>query len=180
MSDRDRVATLGALLFAVGEPVPCERLAAFLALSAEELEAVLAALEERAAGLGLVLVRHEGRVGLASAPEFGTLIGRFLGNAEETRLSAAALETLAIVAYLQPVTRAEIDAVRGVDSSAALQTLLAHGLVEPAGRRASAGHPVEYRTTALFLERFGLPDLAALPPLPAELQALLAARRGSP
>ncbi|MFN3335959.1 MAG: SMC-Scp complex subunit ScpB, partial [Thermomicrobium sp.] len=88
--------------------------------------------------------------------------------------------TLAIIAYLQPVTRAEIEAIRGVDCSTALQTLLAHGLVEPIGRRSGPGQPVEYGTTALFLERFGLANLAALPPLPVELRELLLARRSTP
>jgi len=177
MTAPDRVALLGALLFVSGEPVAGERLAAVLDVSLEELEGMGAELAQRAAALGLVLLRHDDRLQLATAPELGPFIAEFLGNTDRSRLSAAALETLAIVAYLQPVTRAEIDAVRGVDSSAALQTLLAHGLIEPVGRRASPGQPVEYGTTTLFLERFGLPDLDALPPLPEELRALLASRR---
>jgi len=177
VSAHDQVALLGALLFAAGEPVATERLAAALGVGQDELEELVSRLAERAAGLGLVLLRHADRLQLATAPELGPLVARFLGGSEPSRLSAAALETLAVVAYLQPVTRAEIEAVRGVDSSAALQTLLAHGLVEPVGRRPGPGQPVEYGTTALFLERFGLPDLQALPPVPEELRALLAARR---
>ncbi|MCX2727099.1 SMC-Scp complex subunit ScpB [Thermomicrobium sp. 4228-Ro] len=173
----DRAALLGALLFVSGEPVSRERLAAVLGVSLEELDAVVVELTQRAATLGLVLLHHDDRLQLATAPELGPVIAQFLGIPERSRLSTAALETLAIVAYLQPVTRAEIDAVRGVDSSGAIQTLLAHGLIEPVGRRASPGQPVEYGTTALFLQRFGLPDLRALPPLPGELRALLVTRR---
>ncbi|MCS7050389.1 MAG: SMC-Scp complex subunit ScpB [Thermomicrobium sp.] len=172
----DRIAALGALLFAAGEPVARERLAALLELPVDELEPLLDELARRASMLGLVLVQHGARVELATAPEHGPLVARLLGS-ESSRLSAAALETLAIVAYLQPVTRSEIEAIRGVDSTAALQTLLAHGLVEPVGRRAAPGQPVEYGTTASFLERFGLRDLGALPALPSEVAELLAARR---
>ncbi len=178
MEERDPVAALGAVLFAAGEPVACERLAALLQLVPEELEPLFAELEHRARTIGLVLLRHADQVQLATTPELGSLITRFFGS-ESGRLSAAALETLAIVAYLQPVTRAEIEAIRGVDCSTALQTLLAHGLIEPNGRRSGPGQPVEYGTTALFLERFGLTTLAALPPLPAELRESLLARRNT-
>ena len=178
MARADRVAALGALLFAAGEPVARERLAALIACTAEELEAALRELAERAAALGLMLLAHGEAVQLATAPEHGPLIAQLFGG-ETGRLSPAALETLAIIAYLQPVTRAEIETVRGVDSSAALQTLLAYGLVEPRGRRSTPGQPVEYGTTPLFLERFGLPSLEALPPLPDELATLLAERRRS-
>jgi segregation and condensation protein B len=132
MARADRVAALGALLFAAGEPVARERLAALLACTAEELEAALRELAERAAALGLMLLAHGEAVQLATAPEHGPLIAQLFGG-ETGRLSPAALETLAIIAYLQPVTRAEIETVRGVDSSAALQTLLAYGLVERQG-----------------------------------------------
>ena len=178
MARADRVAALGALLFAAGEPVARERLAALLACTAEELEAALRELAERAAALGLMLLAHGEAVQLATAAEHGPLIAQLFGG-ETGRLSPAALETLAIIAYLQPVTRAEIETVRGVDSSAALQTLLAYGLVEPRGRRPTPGQPVEYGTTPLFLERFGLPNLEGLPPLPDELATLLAERRRS-
>ncbi len=177
MAQGDRVALLGALLFAAGEPLAKERLAAVVESSGEELEGLLEELARRASGIGLVLLEHQERVQLATAPELHTVIRMFLGHAEEARLSPAALETLAIVAYAQPVTRAEIDAIRGVDSTAALQTLLAHGLIEPLGRRSAPGQPIEYGTTVAFLERFGLAHLAALPPLPEEVRQLLAARR---
>lgn len=178
MVERDRIAALGAVLFAAGGPVACERLAALLEILPEELEPLLGELERRARTIGLILLWHGDQVQLATLPEVGPLITSFLGN-ESSRLSAAALETLAIIAYLQPVTRAEIEAIRGVDCSTALQTLLAHGLAEPIGRRSGPGQPVEYGTTTLFLERFGLVNLTALPPLPAELRELLLARRST-
>lgn len=174
----DHAAQIGALLFVSGEPLPRTRLATLLNLAQEELTALLPAVAERAQQLGLLLVEHGGQLQLVSAPELGPLVAQLLGTTTG-RLSAAALETLAIIAYLQPVTRAEIEAIRGVDSGTALHTLLAHGLIEPIGRRSGPGQPVEYGTTTAFLERFGLADLSALPPLPEDLRAFLEARRPS-
>jgi hypothetical protein len=98
-------------------------------------------------------------------PPAARIIARFLGLHRTERLSPAALETLAIVAYRGPVTRGEIEAIRGVDSSGVVQTLLARELIEALGRRSSVGQPVEYAVTANFLRHFGLASLAELPPL---------------
>jgi segregation and condensation protein B len=104
---------------------------------------------------------------MVTAPEAAEAVQRFLGLEASARLSPAALEVLAMVAYRQPVTRPEIDALRGVNSEAALRTLMGRGLVEPVGRRTTVGHPIEYATTFLFLEYFGLTGLEDLPPVEA-------------
>ncbi|MGC4108682.1 MAG: SMC-Scp complex subunit ScpB [Thermomicrobiales bacterium] len=114
---------------------------------------------------GWVVQRHGRKVQLATAPRFAERVRTFLGLDRESRLSSAALETLAIVAYQQPVTRAEIDAVRGVDSSGVLATLHARELIEPVARLQTVGNPIQYGTTSSFLQHFGLRSLADLPPL---------------
>lgn len=114
---------------------------------------------------GVMLQRHADTVTLVSAPRFAAHVRRFLRLDRETKLSTAALETLAIIAYEQPVTRSGVDAVRGVDSSGVLATLHGRGLIEQVGRLQAPGSPVQYGTTALFLRHFGLRALADLPPL---------------
>ena len=104
-------------------------------------------------------------VQLVSAPEAGPAIQQFLGLDSESKLSRAGLESLSIVAYRQPITRPEIDELRGVNSDGVLRTLLSHGLVAPIGRRETVGHPIEYGTTFQFLEYFGISSLDELPPI---------------
>jgi segregation and condensation protein B len=102
---------------------------------------------------------------MVTAPEAAPHIERFLDLELSSKLSAPALETLAIVAYQQPVTRAEMEAVRGVNCDSVLRTLLSKGLIEEVGRLPQAGRPIVYGTTFEFLQHFGLQDLAELPPL---------------
>ena len=109
------------------------------------------------------MTRHEKTAQLSTAPRFGPLITRLLSVERTVRISEAALETLAIVAYRQPITRAEIEAVRGVDSSGVLSTLVARDLVRIRGRRATPGNPHEYTTTDEFLRHFGITSLDELP-----------------
>lgn len=109
---------------------------------------------------------HDGSAQLVSAPENVEVIHRFLGTAKPASLSRSALETLTIVAYRQPVTRPEIEAVRGVNSDRAVHTLVSRGLIEERGRRDTMGKPSEYATTFSFLEYFGLRSLDELPALP--------------
>jgi segregation and condensation protein B len=129
-----------------------------------EIEAALAHLETRPQS-GWVIQRHGSELQLATAPRFATHVRRFLGFDRESRLSGAALESLAIVAYQQPVTKAEVEAVRGVDCSGVLHTLLQRGLIEQLGRLSAPGNPIQYGTTPEFLLHFGLKSLADLPPL---------------
>jgi segregation and condensation protein B len=161
----DAVAALEALLFATGQPEEIATLAGALGWSHAEvragIDALDAALNQR--NRGLRLQREDIRVQLVTDPRFGQPVARLLGMERTTKLSSAALETLALVAYRQPVTRAEIEAIRGVDSSGVVATLVARELIEAAGRRTTPGTPVEYRTTGQFLQFFGLASLDDLP-----------------
>ncbi len=160
-------AVCEALLFVAAAPTLVEELVKAAAAPRAAVEAALAELEAQLAGggRGVRLQRHDDRYALVSAPPAAPAVARFLGLSRVERLSAAALETLAIVAYRGPVTRGEIEAIRGVDSSGVLQTLLARELVEAVGRRATVGAPIEWAVTPAFLRHFGLASLAELPPL---------------
>jgi len=111
------------------------------------------------------LQRKGQRVQLVTAPEAAGVIERFMGLDLSSRLSPAALETLAIVAYTQPITRSDVDGVRGVNSDSVLRSLTTKGLIEEIGRLDQAGRPILYGTTFEFLQHFGLSDLSELPPL---------------
>ena len=154
-----------ALLFVAAAPTSTDELAAAAGAPRAAVEAALAELAGQLAGRGIQLQRHDGRYALVSAPGAAGAVGRLLGLGRVERLSPAALETLAIVAYRGPVTRGEVEAVRGVDSSGVLHTLAARELVEAVGRRAAVGSPIEYAVTPAFLRHFGLASLADLPPL---------------
>ncbi|MFN8543362.1 MAG: SMC-Scp complex subunit ScpB [Candidatus Binatia bacterium] len=161
------VAVLESLLFAAGAPVPVPRLVDALAgPSRSEVLAAIELLAERLAedGRGIRLVHVAGGYQLRTATEHGPYVRRLLGQ-RPIRLSRPMLETLAIVAYKQPCTRADVETVRGVDVDAVMTTLLERRLVRIAGRKEAPGRPLLYATTREFLEVFGLPDLHALPPL---------------
>jgi len=159
-------ASLEALLFVAERPLGRRELATLTGASAETIDARLGDLEVTLAGRGIRLLVDGNRVALATAPEAGLLIGRYVGR-EPTRLSAATLETLAIVAYRQPVTKAAIERVRGVDAEYALRSLLHRRLVVELGRADAPGRPILYGTSVEFLERFGLLSLDDLPLLDA-------------
>ncbi len=164
LSDEELAALVEALLLVAPAPATLDELARAAGVARDRIEHALGLLEH-AAGRGWVVQRHGDRVQLATAPRFATYVRRFLGLEREARLSTAALETLAIIAYQQPVTRAEIEAVRGVDCSGVLATLLSRGLIEVVGRLQTVGNPLQYGTTPEFLLHFGLKSLADLPPL---------------
>jgi segregation and condensation protein B len=134
-------------------------------MPANVVAAALESLERQCAGRGVRVQRHGEQVQLVSAPESAHAVARFLGVQASARLSPAALEVLAIIAYRQPLTRAQVDAIRGVDSSGTLRALLARDLVAEAGRLETVGRPILYATTPLFLQQFGLTSLADLPPM---------------
>jgi len=159
-----------SLLFVADEPVAIGRLAAAIGVKREAVEEALRVLSEEYEQRGLRLQRKGERVQMVTAPEAAPHIERFLDLELSSRLSAPALETLAIVAYQQPVTRAEIEAVRGVNCDSVLRTLVSKGLIEEVGRLPQAGRPIIYGTTFEFLQYFGLQDLAELPPLDEEEQ----------
>jgi segregation and condensation protein B len=158
-------ALVESLLFVADGPVPVARLAEALSASVREVEAALEALGLAYAGRGLSLQRVRDRVQLTTAPAAAEAVQTFLGLAASAPLSRAALETLAIIAYQQPVTRPQIDAIRGVNSDSVIKNLLAKGLIEETGRTEGPGRPVLYGTTPEFLQHFGLTSLADLPPL---------------
>lgn len=162
------VAILESLLFVADAPVPVSQLAEAAECDVGEVEATLQALSEEYAGRGLRLQRKDNRVQLASAPEAAPFIERFLGLSLSGKLSAAALETLAIIAYQQPITRPQIEAIRGVSSDGVLRTLMSKGLIEEVGRLETVGHPILFGTTFEFLRYFGLNSLKELPPLKIE------------
>jgi len=157
-----------SLLFVADEPVAVERLAAAIDAQRVEVEEALEELSEEYEQRGLRLQREGGRVQIVTAPEAAPHVERFLGLELTSRLSAPALETLAIVAYQQPITRVGVEAVRGVNCDSVLRTLVSKGLVEAVGRLSQAGRPIVYGTTFEFLQYFGLQDLAELPPLAEE------------
>jgi segregation and condensation protein B len=161
----DIPAALEALLFVTAEPVPPAQLAAAMDISVSAVEQALKQLDGELQSRGLRLQRHGGRVQLTTAPEMAERVERFLGLEATTRLSRAALETLAIVAYQQPVTRPQIEAVRGVSSDGVMKSLLSKGLVHEVGRTDGPGRPILYGTAPEFLQHFGLNSLVELPPL---------------
>ena len=161
----DLLAQLEALLFVAPGAVAPAQLATALGISISEVEKGLAGLQERYQVGGLRLQRHQGRVQLTTAPETASVVEHFLGLEASSRLSRAALETLAMIAYQQPVTRPEIDAVRGVNSDGVLKSLLNKGLIQEVGRAERVGRPILYSTTPEFLQHFGLNSLEELPPL---------------
>jgi segregation and condensation protein B len=168
MNQTDSLSTdalLEALLFVAQAPVKEKDLFSVAELSEEEGQAGLDALAARLAASGLALQRMNGRVQLVSKPVAAPYVEEFLGLDVSITLSQAAMETLAIIAYAQPVTRPQVEAIRGVSSGSVLQTLLSAGLIEKAGRADSVGRPILYRTTFEFLEQFGLESVDDLPSL---------------
>ncbi len=176
-SEEERLSVLlESLLFVAGEPAPIRRLAQALDATPRRVEKALDHLERKLEGRGVRLQRHGDAVQLISAPEAADVIETYLGLDLTTRLSRAALETLAIIAYRQPVTRPQLEAIRGVSCDGVLRTLLNRGLVEEVGRLDQAGRPILYGTTFAFLQYFGLTSLDDLPPLEEEIAAELEAR----
>jgi segregation and condensation protein B len=154
-----------SLLFIAAEPLMVAQLAQALELPADAIEAALERLTADCQSRGVRVQRQGDSVQLVSAPDSAAVIERFLGVQPQPKLSPAALEALAIVAYRQPITRAQVDALRGVDSSGVIRALLGRDLIAEAGRLDTVGRPILYATTGEFLRQFGLSNLAELPPL---------------
>jgi segregation and condensation protein B len=168
------VTELEALLFVAERPLSRRELGSVTGLRTEELDHLLGDLEVALRERGIRLVASGDRVQLVTAPEAGALIARYVGS-EGVRLSPASLETLAIVAYRQPVTRGVIERIRGVDSDYVLRSLLHRRLVVEQGRADTPGRPILYGTGFEFMERFGLTSLDDLPSLDSEAAAGLQA-----
>ena len=161
----DLAAAVEAILFVVETPVTAASVAAAIQQPepavAAAIETLRASYDERGAG---VEVRDVGGgVRIYTRPAVAAQVEIFLQDGQRSRLTQAALETLAVVAYRQPVTKAEIEAIRGVQAGPILRTLIERGLVRVTGRADVPGHPLQYGTTREFLDRFGLASLADLP-----------------
>ena len=168
MEIKELESALEGVLFASGEPVAVERLCLGLEVDRPTLDAVAQRLMDKYSyeRRGIRLLRLDTSYQLCSAPEFAPYIRKTLESRKPARLSQPALEVLAIIAYYQPVTRAYVDQVLGVDSAYTVSLLLERELIEEAGRLAVPGRPTLFRTTKNFLRSFGLSSLEELPELP--------------
>lgn len=164
----DLTSAIEAILFAAGDSVPLARLSLVLGVSEQDVETSVKTLQESYAEnqRGMRILRLEDKVQMCSAPEYASFISKTLEQRKPPVLSQPALETLAVVAYFQPVTRAYIEQVRGVDSSYTVGVLNERGLIEECGRLEVPGRPVLFRTTDVFLRTMGISSLEELPELP--------------
>lgn len=168
MPEPDLKSILHALLFVADAPLNLQTLCEVTGESADAVESALRALQTELTERGAIqLVQLAGGYQLATKPEYAFYIARLLNPAQK-RLSKAALETLAIIAYEQPITQAQIDALRGVDSSHTVRQLLARGLVQELGHKDAPGKPILYGVTPQFLHYFGMNSLEELPEKPEE------------
>jgi segregation and condensation protein B len=154
-----------SILFVAEGPVDVDTLTKAVRQGKREVEQALDELDQRYETGGIRMQRDGDLVQLVSAPEAGPVIERFLGLESRQRLSGAALESLAIIAYKQPLTRAGVENVRGVNSDGAIASLVARGLIEEVGKAQTPGRPSLFGTTLKFLEHFGLKHPSELPPL---------------
>lgn len=164
----DLTARIEALLFVSPDPMTPYQLGSILEESTHKVNNSLDELRETYQGRGIRLLKHDGSYQITTAPEAANLIEHFLNIETTSTLSQAALETLSIVAYQQPVTRPQIDDIRGVNSDGVLRTLLSKGLIEEVGRAEGPGRPILYSATNEFLKYFGLTSFDDLPPLDME------------
>lgn len=168
MEDMNIKSALEAILFAAGEPVPAARISLILEQDEETVWDAAWELSEQyeKEGRGIRILKLDKALQMCSAPEYAAVIGKTLEQRKPPMLSQPALETLAVVAYFQPVTRAYIDQVRGVDSSYTVGVLIDRGLIERCGKLDVPGRPSLLRTTDVFLRTMGISELSQLPTLP--------------
>lgn len=172
MELKELEAAIEGILFAAGDPVPVERICFTLEQDKETVESVCQKLADEYSfeRRGIRLVKLENSWQMCSAPEHAASIRKAFENRKPAKLSQPALEVLAIIAYFQPVTRAYIEQIRGVDSSYTVSLLLERDLICEAGRLSVPGRPMQFRTTKNFLRSFGLTTLDDLPELPSATQ----------
>ena len=156
-------AAVEAILYVAGEPTTIAAIASALEVSATQIEEAVAALEQTLTDRGVRIQRMSNKLQLVSAPELSATVQKFLGVEGSNRLSAAALETLAIIAYKQPITKPQIEMVRGVNSDGVMHTLIQRNLVHEQGRTETVGHPMKYGVSFEFLQHFGLKGSDDLP-----------------
>ena len=164
----DLNSAIEAILFAAGDSVPIARLSLIIGVGEDEVERCAKELQDDYSfnRRGMRILRLDNKLQMCSAPDYAGYISKILEQRKPPMLSQAALETLAIVAYFQPVTRAYIEQVRGVDSSYTVGALQERGLIEECGRLEVPGRPSVFRTTDVFLRTMGISSLTELPPLP--------------
>ncbi len=171
----EQISALEAVLFASGEAVGIDVLIEALEVSPIEFEVIYTGLSQKYADGGIRLMRYQNTLQLCTRPQYMEFIEKVLQPVRKQTLTQAALETLAVVAYRQPITRLEIEQIRGVQCDRAIATLNHHGLIEEVGRKESIGRPILYGTTEKFLQHFALSTLGELPRLesikPEEEQA---------
>ncbi len=163
MNLSELASAVEALLFAAGEPLPGDEIINVLQIDEETLKHVLLKLEDDLENRGIMLVRAGGEFQLSTRPQYYEYITKMVEPRQRTALSNAALETLSIVAYNQPVTRSSIEYIRGVNSDGAVNRLIERGLIEECGRLDTPGKPLLYKTTTNFLKTFGLTEIEEMP-----------------
>ncbi|HIS42136.1 MAG TPA: SMC-Scp complex subunit ScpB [Candidatus Limiplasma pullicola] len=157
---------LEAILFVAGEPVAVADLARALEVGEMEIMHAVEALERECERRGVTVRRYGDHLRMETRPEYAPYVERLLQPVQRQTLSQTAMETLAVIAYRQPVTKGEVEQVRGVKCDYSVQSLLHKGLIKEAGRKEALGRPILYATTDRFLEHFGISDIRELPPLP--------------
>lgn len=170
MTIEQSIRAAEAVIFSTGDGISFENLCRALEIDEKQCQFILDTLKDKYSeeSSGVVLIQNSDIISFVTSPERAETVFRALNTKRNTPLSNAAMETLAIVAYNQPVSRAFIEQVRGVDSSSSLQTLLNRGLVEEAGRLDIPGKPLSYKTTGVFLRSFSLGSIFELPVVKAE------------
>ncbi|HOB20389.1 MAG TPA: SMC-Scp complex subunit ScpB [Candidatus Atribacteria bacterium] len=167
MDERDMMAIAESILFVSGEPVELKDLADLLGIDQRKAKKLMESMTDcfNFERRGLQIIALNGKYQLATRPEHSEHIEKFIGQERGQTLSQAALETLAIIAYKQPITKSEVDAIRGVKSDHTISVLINRGYICETGRKDSPGRPILYGTTDLFLRNFGLNSLKDLPPI---------------
>lgn len=170
MNDKEMICAIEAILYVTGEPIPISKLAEAFDCPEKEFRRVLRVMEEtcQSEERGILISRVGEKIQFCTNKKYSALIENLLHPVQAQSLSQSALETLSIIAYSQPVTRGEIEAVRGVKCDYSIGVLLSHGLIRETGRKDTIGKPVLFGTTDEFMRRFGIKNLKELPPLRLE------------
>jgi segregation and condensation protein B len=163
-------AAVEAILFVAGESITAAQIASAVDQPVSMVNAALSALGEKYKTSGLALQFNRNKVQLTSSPHHAEVVERFLGLDSSAKLSRAAIEALTVITYRQPVTRPQVDSIRGVNSDGVIRTLLNKGLVEEVGRAETPGRPVLYATTLEFLQHFGLTSIDEIPPFELNME----------
>lgn len=163
-------ARIEALLFVSSSPVTLFQISECLGIDQVEVERLLTDLTSQYAGRGIAVQHYNGKYQFTTAAAFAGDVEKFLGLETTARLSRAAIETMAIIAYRQPITRPAVEAIRGVSSDGVIRSLLSRGLIQEVGRADGPGRPILFSTTLDFLQHFGLNSLGQLPPYEVDLE----------